>query len=152
MKRFWDKVDKSGKCWEWTACKFKSGHGGFRVNGKTVRAHRVAWELTNGPVPDGDGFHGTCVCHSCDNPSCVNPAHLFLGTQGDNMNDKTDKGRARGGAPSGEANPAAKLTEADIKFIRYWLDAGYAQKQIASAFFVTQANISYIKSGETWNG
>ena len=86
-QRFWEKVDKRGpdECWQWTACTGPTGYGTF--DGK--RAHRVSWAWANGrPVPDG-----LVVCHSCDNPGCVNPAHLWAGTQRDNMHDCIRKGR-----------------------------------------------------------
>jgi hypothetical protein len=92
MKRFWDKVKIAGPkdCWEWTAAKDKNGYGFFRFDDKQQKAHRVAWQLEIGPIPDE--MH---ICHVCDNPPCVNPNHLFLGTPKDNMQDKLAKGRHR---------------------------------------------------------
>lgn len=87
--RFWMKVNKTDGCWLWTAATFAYGYGIFRVDGRNQYAHRVAWELTNGPIPDGL----SCL-HRCDVPGCVNPDHLFLGTQGDNARDRNAKGRA----------------------------------------------------------
>lgn len=104
-ERFWPKVDSSGgpgACWTWTAsCKIK-GYGQISAGGRErpLLAHRVAWEITNGPIGVG-----SVVCHSCDNPKCCNPAHLFLGTQAENLQDMTDKGRRC----SGEAMTAALL-------------------------------------------
>lgn len=96
---FWAKVDKSGgpeACWLWTGCLSGFGYGSFAMDHVKYNAHRLAWILVNGPIPKGDGFHGTCVCHRCDNPKCCNPRHLFLGSQNDNLKDMTRKGRHRG--------------------------------------------------------
>lgn len=96
-ERFWEKVDKRGPddCWEWRNPSH-TGYATFCTDATTtVAVHRFSWELENGPIPEGDGYHGTCVCHRCDNPSCVNPAHLFLGSHQDNMRDMNEKGRGR---------------------------------------------------------
>lgn len=92
-ERFWPKVDTSGgpsACWNWTASKKSGGYGKFSKGGDNgwMLAHRAAWEMTNGPIAVG-----AVVCHSCDNPSCCNPAHLFLGTQAENLSDMRRKGR-----------------------------------------------------------
>ncbi|KKM18075.1 hypothetical protein LCGC14_1669330 [marine sediment metagenome] len=93
--RFFDKVDRSGTgCQEWQAGKTKGGYGTFQLDGKTQYAHRVMWSCSFGDIPDG-----LQVLHRCDNPSCVNPAHLFLGTHADNMKDMRDKGRHSKGLP-----------------------------------------------------
>lgn len=89
--RFWSKVRKGDGCWEWQAKRFDNGYGSFAVSrNKNQGAHRVAWELTNGPIPAG-----MSVLHHCDNRPCVRPDHLFLGTQLDNMRDMLAKGRQR---------------------------------------------------------
>ncbi len=88
MDRFFHKVDKASDCWGWLAGKDKDGYGKIKVSGKTVQAHRLSWNIHNGSVPEG--VH---VLHHCDNPSCVNPDHLFLGTHLDNMHDRDAKGR-----------------------------------------------------------
>lgn len=103
-ERFWSKVNKTDNangCWEWQAGRFGGGYGKIAVkhNGKWtgLYAHRVSYELTHGPIPDG-----MCVCHSCDNPKCVNPSHLWIGTQIENIKDRDIKGRLVHGVPTPE--------------------------------------------------
>jgi hypothetical protein len=94
VAKFWSRVDipnREALCWEWTAAKRRFGYGAMNIAGVQMGAHRIAWELFNGPIPDG--LH---ACHHCDNPSCVNPSHIFLGTHADNMADRKAKGRALG--------------------------------------------------------
>ena len=90
MQRFWDKVEKTDGCWVWTASKFADGYGKFKFDGKNRRAHRMAWLLTNGEIPDG-----MVVMHSCDIRECVNPEHLSIGSAKDNSQDMVSKNRHR---------------------------------------------------------
>jgi hypothetical protein len=88
--KFYSRVDKSNDCWLWTGPRHPRGYGMTFFSGKTAFAHRVAWTLDNGAIPDG-----MVICHKCDNPPCVNPGHLFIGTQADNNRDRHAKGRTK---------------------------------------------------------
>jgi len=90
-RRFWARIEKGNDCWPWKSRTDKDGYGKVHWAGESNRAHRVAWEITNGPIPDG-----LLVCHSCDNPPCCNPSHLFLGTNAENMRDASAKRRLPG--------------------------------------------------------
>lgn len=86
-ERFWQKVEKTDTCWLWRGSKNTTGYGQLRTD-RLEKAHRISWEIHNGPIPDG-----LAVLHACDNPPCVNPSHLWLGTQADNARDRQAKGR-----------------------------------------------------------
>ena len=143
MKRFWDKVDKSGDCWVWMASIDSSGYGHLGIDGKTARAHRVSWVLAHGPVPDG-----LYVLHRCDNRKCVNPEHLFLGTHSDNMRDMKVKGRQI--SRCGEAHPLAGMTDATAWLIKGLRRAGFSLQELSKRFEVSVPVISSIANGRTW--
>ena len=138
--RFWEKVAKSEGCWLWTATKTRRGYGHVRVGRRLVSAHRVSWVLANGEIPAG-----LSVCHRCDNPACVNPAHLFLGTHAENIQDAAAKGRMA----HGERAARARLTALDVRWIRAY--AAYPARVVGKAFGVGHACIWSIRSGRTWN-
>jgi hypothetical protein len=141
MERFWSKVKKTDGCWEWTAARDGAGYGYFKLEGECQLAHRVAYRLARGSI--SEGAH---VCHHCDNPGCVNPDHLFLGTHQDNMDDKTRKGRAQGARP-GETHHLAKLTEERVREIR---QAEGTQQQIAIRFGISRSQVSNIRTRRQW--
>jgi len=131
--------DANTGCWEWTAHKNIWGYGQIRVGEKQMAAHRISYEMHCGPIPL-DIF----VLHRCDNPGCVNPDHLFLGTHEDNMADR----RAKERQAHGTSHPNTKLTETDVRAIRS--ASGVPQKQLAEQFGVQQAAISKIRLRKTW--
>lgn len=146
---FWRNVvtTESG-CMEWRGKPLKTGgYGRLRVNGKTVKAHRHAWVLKNGPIPEGK-----FVCHDCDNPICVNPEHLFLGTAFDNMQDMAWKGRSAGSRRIGEAHPMAKLTAEQVREIRrrYVKRGRYGNgPELAREYGVTSLTLWAIATGRS---
>lgn len=153
-QRFWAKVDKNGPtmphmescCWVWTGAPDKAGYGHISIqqNGTTkmILAHRVSWELDNGPVP----LATPCVCHRCDNPICVRLDHLFAGTHQDNMDDRNAKKRN----PRGEGLGTHVLTESQVREIRKRLSTGEAQHRIAKDFGIHQVTVSKIHLKKLW--
>ena len=144
MDRFWSKVDKQGaeECWNWIASKNRHGYGQFKLKGKMVSAHRLCWFLINGAIDEH-----LCVCHSCDNPSCVNPSHLFLGTHKDNMADKVKKERQA--FTYGEVNGNSSMTNEDILHIRN-AERSVKGSDLAKKFGVSEATISRIRNKKRW--
>ena len=141
--RFWKKVDKNGPngCWNFTGAKLRGGYGGIkRKDGAQLKAHRFSYELHNGPIPID-----LCVCHICDNPACVNPAHLFLGTVRENTHDMIAKGRKV--VSSGSKNGMAKLSNNDVSKIR---NDQRNQRDIANDYGISQSQVSCIKSRKSW--
>jgi len=146
LRNFWKKVDKSGDCWEWVGCKIKHGYGRFNVNAKLKLAHRVSWELKNGPITNG-----LFTLHKCDNPPCVNPDHLFLGTQKDNMHDAMKKGRHTYPDLRGEECYASKLKEIDVLQIREIYSSGfYSMYKIGDIYKTCHSTICHITNRKTW--
>lgn len=147
VERFWPKVDKSGACWLWTGhTNGKCGYGLFMtVSPKKELAHRVSYELAYGPIPKGKK-----VLHSCDNPRCVCPDHLFVGTMRDNTADMVKKGRARYTKHVGGKNGWAKLTEAKVRQIRKRYLEGATQAALATRFAVSPATISGVLTRRVW--
>ena len=146
MDRFWSKVDKNAPngCWVWIASRDGGGYGHLRIGDKTVRAHRLSYEWANGPIPEG-----VCVLHHCDNPPCVNPAHLFGGSLAENAADKTRKGR--NGVPEGEAHPNAKLTNAEAALIRETYGGRHGEKAaLARRYKVSHRTIRNVIEGRVY--
>lgn len=142
--KFWQKVDKAGDiCWNWQGSKHRDGYGWFYYEGKNHLTHVFSWFLTYGYYPKK-----ICVLHKCDNPACVRPDHLFLGTQLENIQDRVKKNRSSGGKngspPRGIRNPKAKLTFQQVQQIRERYDNGETQVVLASYFKVSQNTISKI--------
>lgn len=146
-ERFWKKVDKRGPgdCWEWQGGSKVEGYGGLADDtGRVVLTHRFSYEIHFGAIPEG-----LMVCHRCDNPSCCNPNHLFLGTALDNTTDMVAKGRAR--APKGIDNGKAKLNDGQVIEIRQRHEEGESLSSIAEIFGVTDVNVGSIIRRKTWS-
>jgi hypothetical protein len=142
--RFFDYIGKktTNGCILWNGAICKNGYGYLRDGGVTSLAHRIAWKLLRGPIPDG-----LFVLHSCDNPPCVNAiSHLFLGTPADNNADMAAKGRST----RGERSAQAKLTEAIVREIREAASRGVTQQRLAEKYSVRSSAISRIVTGKRW--
>jgi hypothetical protein len=144
--RFWPKVEKTDGCWLWSGFLNNKGYGSISLGGqggKIVFAHRFSYELHKGAIPDG-----LIVMHSCDNPRCVNPDHLSVGTHKDNTRDMLEKGRARGGSMRGEANPRALLNEDQVRYIR---ESKASHAALARELGVSAVLIGKIRRHELWS-
>lgn len=147
-ERFETKYERGPACWVWTASRNSNGYGQIGrgpAGAGNWQAHRAAWVLEYGPIPDG-----VCVLHRCDNPLCVRPDHLFLGTHKDNSQDMVRKGRHAlhgKGAHSGERHHLAKITDATAREIRSSPETGRA---MASRLGLSEAQVSRIRTGRRW--
>ncbi len=148
IDRFFEFVGEktSSGCILWTGANNRHGYGKI-WNEKSIltAAHRVSYELFVGSIPDG-----LWVLHSCDNPPCINPVHLFLGTHADNMKDMVKKGRSAKGTVKGEQCGRAKLTESQVREIRVRHANGDGKKAIAADYGIGRLNVSMIVRGKTW--
>lgn len=149
VARFWAKADKSGgpnACWNWTACKDKDGYGFFRHQHKNLKAHRVAVAL------DGRDPSGRMVCHSCDNPSCVNPAHLWLGDNSQNQKDSVSKGRHHGWPVfRGESHGRAKVTAAQVEEIKLlYVPRRVTAAEVGKLYGLSERQVRKIANGHAW--
>lgn len=134
-------------CWEWNRGRFEQGYGKFNKRaiayGLSPYAHRTSWILHHGPIPEG-----MCVCHKCDNPCCVNPDHLFLGTLQDNSDDAAAKGRMYGWKrPRGEDSGRSKLTQDQVNFIR---SSPLSHQEVSILIGATVQRVKKIRSGKSW--
>jgi hypothetical protein len=170
--RFWSRVNRNGplpdqsnphykglgRCWNWTAAKCSAGYGALKINGIQTGTHRFSYQLHYGAIAKGAN-----ICHRCDNPSCVNPAHLFSGTSSDNAKDRCAKGRSdkvaalnamRGGAgycPKGELHKNSKLKESQVAAIRAsWRGGKNTQTSLAAQFGVSIGLVHLIVHQRIW--
>lgn len=143
LERFELRVEKTDNCWLWTASRNNKGYGQFNYDGtRPIPAHRAAWMIYKGEIPDG-----MCILHKCDVPLCVNPDHLFLGTQIENIADMHSKGRAKQGHLYGPDHKAAKLDAEKVKEIRA---SSKSDAELAEIYGVSRPTIWAVVKGKTW--
>lgn len=140
---FWSRAERDGECLIWTRSRTGRGYGSFRVNGENAPAHRLSYQLTKGPIPDG-----LVVRHTCDRPACIEPRHLLIGTTLDNMRDKYERGRAA--HPHGGQHYRTRLTEETVVEMRMLRAAGVAAQDIARRFGLSRSATSAICTGVQW--
>lgn len=156
VSKFWGRVRKTDGCWIWTGFQNEHGYGRVRFNGKMTLSNRISWMIHHGDIASK-----MCVCHRCDNPQCVNPSHLFLGTQVENIADRQAKGRQASGdrsgartrpdlVPRGERSGRTTLKNADVLEIRRLWAGGHPQKAIAAQFGISRNGVSCIVNGKRW--
>lgn len=146
-QRFWLKVAKTDTCWSWTAARLPHGYGLFYANSQKVLAHRFSYELHYGPIPPGFNIR-----HRCDNPPCIRPDHLALGTQADNVTDMIQRGRMNHSNKAvGERHPSHRLTEGTVRAIRdRYAAGGVRQVELAQEYGISQPSISALLRRQTW--
>lgn len=144
-QRFLAKVEKTDGCWLWRGAHCPKGYGHILVDGRYEKAHRLAVRIYRGPIPTG-----MFVCHTCDTPACVNPAHLWIGTPQQNSDDCRRKGRLRTGITVGEANHFSKLTSDEVETIRATPKAYGVATRLARFYGVRANTISDIWAGRSW--
>lgn len=139
--------DPATECWNWTRAKFECGYGAKTIKGKQFYGHRLSYELHKGPIPDG-----LVVMHLCDNRACINPAHLRVDTQRENLLDARRKGRLPNytNQPKGDKHHRAKMSETDIKKIRGLHNEGVSLRAIAASYGMHDSTIGDICKGLTW--
>ncbi len=157
IAEFWAKVDKTGECWLWAGGRDRDGYGKARFHNRGWRAHRIAWELTFGPIPP----ETPRVLHRCDLPACVNPSHLWLGTDDDNMKDKVRKGRQSKGdthytrttperAVRGTSHGRARLTDSLVREIRQRRALGETATSIGLDLGVSRCTVTTVAARRSW--
>lgn len=144
-------IKNPSECWEWIGQSKTAGYGTIydSVSRKRLLAHRVAWIDSYGPIPDGEGAHGTVVLHKCDNRLCCNPAHLMLGTQADNVRDMDRKGRRVSSVRYGEKHHATKITADHVREIRESNDSKLDQ-HFADKFGMARSSVKQVRLRRTW--
>ena len=140
--RFFRYVRQTDGCWEWLSYIDPQGYGRLNYKGRPMLASRISYLIHFGEIPEGQG-----VCHKCDNPSCTNPDHLFLGTQADNVADMHSKGRGRKRGMKGTEHHHSKLTDDDVRAIR---QSAESDSSLAKQYSVSRPTIYAIKRGLTW--
>lgn len=161
QESFWNRVARRGEeeCWPWIGAHNKDGYGHLYVvsRKRNIGAHRLSWEIHHGPIPPG-----LLVCHTCDNPNCVNPYHLFLGTQKENLADRDQKGRGINGPKNGrhthpertargERNGSAKLTGDMVgRILREWKGRTTSQRELARQLGVHYDTVWRVVHGKFW--
>lgn len=139
-------VQENG-CWEWKGARGEAGHGQIRIGNRSRQAHRVMFEILHGEIPEGEN-----ILHRCDNPPCINPDHLFSGTQKQNIHDMWAKDRQQGyiHQPKGSKHPQAKLLEKDVLELRELRNSGFTYKALADRFGISKSTAAEIVSRKTW--